>query len=315
MSFRLSCFGPNSHYFWSEITFDECVKLIGYRDDGVEEQSSAVQLTVTRGESIDNEEEEETYIVVISNMRDDEPAIKRVFHNLVSVRNLAKTLLFALEQVRIEEKEEIKYINDPSPSILCDSFDPLSLFTTSLLVNKERYSIREIEVYLHCRSHPDPFVHCSPEQQEYMMWYFHRHKTGTYKSGTFKGLDLTLGSNGIFFGVLIRAIADPSGTVIEGPCNVVDHILEKYGISDISTFTKGDSLSAVGNRRNFLLLTDHPTENKFDVYSGPRIGLNKDKDTDYATRRYRFVTDIGKIKKQKKSLCLHTSSLAFGDDE
>ena len=61
-------------------------------------------------------------------------------------------------------------------------------------------------------------------------WYFHK-KGGTYKSGSFKGMDLACGDkeSNVFAGLLLRAIIDSSEKLIEGPCLVVDKILELNG--------------------------------------------------------------------------------------
>jgi len=62
------------------------------------------------------------------------------------------------------------------------------------------------------------------------VWYFHR-KGGTYKSGSFKGMDLACGdkAGNVFAGLLLRAVIDPLDKLIEGPCLVVDKILELNG--------------------------------------------------------------------------------------
>ena len=69
-----------------------------------------------------------------------------------------------------------------------------------------------------------------PRQTSCGVWYFHR-KGGTYKSGSFKGMDLACGDKdkNVFAGLLLRAVLDPSDKLIEGPCLVVDKILEMNG--------------------------------------------------------------------------------------
>ena len=66
-----------------------------------------------------------------------------------------------------------------------------------------------------------------PRQATCGKWYFHK-KGGTYKSGSFKGMDLACGDkeSNVFAGLLLRAIIDSSEKLIEGPCLVVDKILE-----------------------------------------------------------------------------------------
>ena len=67
-------------------------------------------------------------------------------------------------------------------------------------------------------------------QGSYGVWYFHR-KGGTYKSGTFKGMDLACGDQeqGVYAGLLIRAVVGAAGELVEGPCLVVEKILELNG--------------------------------------------------------------------------------------
>ena len=65
---------------------------------------------------------------------------------------------------------------------------------TIIVSNTVEYRIREIEFYLRSDDHQDEYTHCNQDQTEYGKWYFHKFKNGTYKVGTFKGLDLTLGS-------------------------------------------------------------------------------------------------------------------------
>jgi len=37
-------------------------------------------------------------------------------------------------------------------------------------------------------------------------WYFHRYGSKGYKSGTYKGLDITFGQDSMYGGILIRSI-------------------------------------------------------------------------------------------------------------
>ena len=63
----------------------------------------------------------------------------------------------------------------------------------------------EVEVYYHAADHPDPFAHRDPAQLHVGRWYFHR-TGGTYRGGSFKGLDLAFGGSAAHAGVLIRGI-------------------------------------------------------------------------------------------------------------
>ena len=61
----------------------------------------------------------------------------------------------------------------------------------NLIVAGEKYRLVEIEFYCYAEEHPDVFTHREELQKEFGIWYFHRN-AGKYKSGSFKGLDLTL---------------------------------------------------------------------------------------------------------------------------
>jgi hypothetical protein len=55
----------------------------------------------------------------------------------------------------------------------------------------------------------DEYTHCNDDQLKYGYWYFHKFPNGSYKGGTFKGLDITLGNNkDKYCGILIRSIYD-----------------------------------------------------------------------------------------------------------
>ena len=172
-----------------------------------------------------------------------------------------------------------------------------------LLVNKKSYRLVEIEFYLNCKAHKDVYTHGDPDQLLMHTFYFHKHKTGTYKSGTFKGLDLTFGSahNKAYFGILIRSIQLIStGEIIEGPCNTVNRILQEYQMASIMDFTNGESLNILSNNRKFILKTSNKLAKK-EIFAGPRIGLSNTYPT-YQNKPYRFATDQDKLKKKKTSL-------------
>src|SRR5277367_1311595 len=77
-----------------------------------------------------------------------------------------------------------------------------------LVVGVKEYRLGEIEFYINNTKHSDKYTHGDKNQKTYGKWYFHRYPNGAYKSGTYKGLDLTLGDKDTYFGVLIRSIYD-----------------------------------------------------------------------------------------------------------
>lgn len=174
---------------------------------------------------------------------------------------------------------------------------------SALLINNKYYRIIEIEFYLKSDNHPDLYTHCDKDQLRLHTFYFHKFKTGTFKSGTFKGVDITLGDKKTktYFGILMRSIQDTeTGCVIEGPCNVVNHILKKYKCESIIQFLNDESeLNIFNNERNFTIVNyDYDSQS---LWNGPRIGLG-DKYPKYRYNSYRFVLDKIYIKKLKSSL-------------
>lgn len=169
-----------------------------------------------------------------------------------------------------------------------------------LQIGNVPHRICEIEFYLRNDKHLDLYTHSHDEQQMYGTWYFHRHTNGTYKGGTFKGLDFTLGCRGSSFSVLIRSITDGT-TMIEGPCNVVNYILKTLGMTSIMNLTVGGVLDCFSPVSGFYLFPF--VTSKQPIYAGKRVGLS-DKYPDYRDRMYRFLIFKDHIKKQKTGLQL-----------
>src|ERR1043165_4334096 len=86
---------------------------------------------------------------------------------------------------------------------------------TQLIVGKQPHRFVEAEFYYYNDQHPDVFAHRDPLQLHVGRWYFHRTR-GTYRSGSFKGMDLTFGDGKAFGGILIRSIERPDGILIDG---------------------------------------------------------------------------------------------------
>lgn len=171
-----------------------------------------------------------------------------------------------------------------------------------LKVNKKIFRIIEIEFYLKCTNHDDLYTHCNPDQLLMETFYFHKYKN-TYKSGTYKGMDITLGDKktNCYFGVLIRSIKRvKTGETIQGPCNVVNRILLEYGCSSIMEFTNGENFSITENPRNFIVVPTHKMEIK-SIAIGPRIGLSE-KYPELRKKNYRYVTHREIIIKEKTKL-------------
>lgn len=163
------------------------------------------------------------------------------------------------------------------------------LYNRYLVINNIKYRITEIEFYIHCDNHIDPFVHKNEDQKTYGKWYFHKYPNGTYKSGTWKGIDITLGNESTYFGVLIRGIYSDESGYIEGPCRVVNHILKSYNCDSVDQFTNKELLDITNNKHNLVLINrDKDTLDHNTIYNGPRVGLKETKDSFWANIKYRY---------------------------
>lgn len=191
---------------------------------------------------------------------------------------------------------------------------------TVLVVNGVDHRIMEIEVYLDTADHVDRYTHRDKDQGSPARWYFHRQSGGSYKGGTYKGLDITLGfatpRPDTFGGVLIRSIQ--SGTrgglngvdgVVEtvGPCLVVDYLLRETKCTTITDLvaeigTKTASLDVGVESKVYL--RPAPALARLPVFRGPRVGLSY-KYPELAVRDYRFLTNIGSVTKYKPSLAVN----------
>jgi hypothetical protein len=185
-----------------------------------------------------------------------------------------------------------------------DDFKTLAntlLNQTILVANQKRYRLCEIEFYFTNPTHNDPYTHCRDEQSKTGLFYFHRYQTGTYKSGTYKGVDLTLGHPGTYFSVLIRSIMDLSTTVLtEGPCRSVNLLLEQFGCHTVAEFADGKHVPLSFYDQQYGLYIVHDSMlPAYPLSSGARIGLSQRSDdiTDYRTKSYRFAIMAERIKK------------------
>lgn len=173
------------------------------------------------------------------------------------------------------------------------------------------YRMCELELYLTDSSHPDPFTHCDDHQMTDQCWYFHR-KGSSYKEGTFKGLDITLGISGVrHCGILIRSIREytsdgktwcATDNFIEGPCNSVNELICGSSVKDFLRNVTHVPMSIYNNVMDIVVIAADLS--KEDIYAGRRYSLS-DKTVDPANFRnapYRFVIMTKKIKKQKSDL-------------
>jgi hypothetical protein len=185
-----------------------------------------------------------------------------------------------------------------------------------LLVGGEPHRFSEIEFYWHSPDHPDLFAHRDPIQLECGRWYFHR-TNGVYRSGSFKGVDLSFGSGGAHGGILIRGLRGPSGDFIDGPSLTVDHLLKLSGAGTVPVLDKVIGTKQAWEAGNPLFLeAAEPDETQ--VFRSPRVGLSLKKSrpgsphSRFLMRNYRFLSAPKGISKGKLHmvLALHAQGLS-----
>lgn len=192
-------------------------------------------------------------------------------------------------------------------SAICDHNNFLTI--SDILMNKSvlivkgvRFRLCEIEYYYRNNEHNDEYVHGMEEQKKFEGFYFHK-KGNSYKSGTFKGLDITFGSEDKYFGVLIRSMLEiDNDNFIEGPCRCVNRILELFGVADVKTFMINNKFTeqlGLYDEHNGLYLKEDDTLVSENIFGGMRVGLSN-KYPDYLERPYRHAIFIKRIKKQKR---------------
>lgn len=173
-----------------------------------------------------------------------------------------------------------------------------------LCVGDARWRVTEVEGYVSAPGHPDPFTHADVAQNSLGRWYFHR-TGGTHRGGTFKGVDLTFGGDGVCAGMLLRAAVTDRGERVDGPSLLVDAMLRATGHGTVSSLARAcdegahDALS--------LVLRDSPRGDA--VYAGPRVGLSLRRAVSaervfFLPRPYRFVVDPRGARKGRLHLAL-----------
>lgn len=130
----------------------------------------------------------------------------------------------------------------------------------------KHYRVSEIEFYFNDYStHQDTFTHGDEMQRQTGKWYFHKQNGMAFKSGTYKGLDLSFGKGdkavgGILFRAMMPVTIKDSKAVpmhskadfIEGPCLLVDRILSDATPEESKSF----DLVALHKHANFSATCD-----------------------------------------------------------
>jgi hypothetical protein len=182
---------------------------------------------------------------------------------------------------------------------------------------RQAVPLRRTRSLYYGEGHPDPFTHRDPLQYQNGRWYFHR-TGGEYRSGSFKGVDLTFGDGTAMFGVLVRTIVAADGTVIDGPSLTVDHILGLTGTPDVPTLDRQVAGRPVWDASSPLAVRESSEPRGQTVYRTARVGLSLKRSrkgrTDtpmYVMRPYRYLTEPRAIGKGKPQLvcALHQTGL------
>lgn len=178
-----------------------------------------------------------------------------------------------------------------------------------LVVAGDRYRFAELEMYYSGWGHSDLFAHRDPVQLEDGRWYFHRTR-GEYRGGSFKGLDLALGDGASFFGILIRTVVAADGTMLDGPCVTVDHILAKTKTASVAALDGVINGRSLWDTTSPLHVVEAEKPRDAAVWSCSRVGLSlkkakgKPDAPKFVARPYRFLTEPSGISKGKPHLVL-----------
>ncbi|MDC3952404.1 helix-turn-helix domain-containing protein [Polyangium jinanense] len=192
----------------------------------------------------------------------------------------------------------------------------------TLFIAGTPHRLAEIEFYWYGPGHQDPFAHRDPIQVNAGVWYFHR-QGGTYKGGTYKGVDIAMGRKpDTYIGILIRSIVDPaSGTLIEGSCTCVDHVLLRTGKESVAALA-GSFEGSIDPRQGSPLYLAHedPRGGAAEVFDSPRVGLTLKKGATperraFLGRPYRFTTEPARTKKGRPHLVVRLHQKGFSDEE
>ncbi|MCU0657732.1 MAG: helix-turn-helix domain-containing protein [Polyangiaceae bacterium] len=186
----------------------------------------------------------------------------------------------------------------------------LLLNGTTLVAGGVPHRLTEIEFYLNGLCHKDTFTHGDPMQKRGGFWYFHR-TAGQYRGGTYKGLDLAIGNEQLFGGVLIRGVEqlEPLPRLLDGPCVCVDHLLALNGAPSIEQlvgrFDVRLDRPEAGDSPLFLEAAASPRSQP--VFACPRVGLTLKRSAGedrqrFLVRPYRFLSEPRAIKKGKPNL-------------
>jgi hypothetical protein len=147
-------------------------------------------------------------------------------------------------------------------------------------------------------------------QLHFGRWYFHR-SGESYRGGSFKGVDVTIGDATAFGGMLLRGLETPDGTIIDGPSLLVDHLLRMTGTNTVAELDAAIGEKPVTDADSPLLLVPHADVPR-SVWKSLRVGLSlkrqvfrpDDPAVGFLLLRDRYLTEPRRTKKGKPHLVL-----------
>jgi hypothetical protein len=154
---------------------------------------------------------------------------------------------------------------------------------STIIINKAKYRIAEIEFYLKSDMHNDKYTHAHKLQKKSGRWYFHG-----------SGIDITFGNSDMFGGILIRAIYNCNNDIKEaeryiyGPINVVTELF-----SNLDSISKGNFDFGIIEEDSFQ---------KEVIIKAPRVGLNQTKQPEKYNSLYRFLIMPKKKHSEKRRI-------------
>jgi len=194
-----------------------------------------------------------------------------------------------------------------APGVAETWFDAIAeklLNGATLRAGGKAHRLVEVEFYLHGAEHPDPFAHRDPLQLQCGRWYFHR-TAGAYRSGSFKGLDLTFGDGTMHGGVLLRGLETEDGTLIDGPSLLVDHLLKLTKAASVRVLDSMIANRAAWDASSPVRLEDTDSARTQPLFRCGRVGLtlknarNKPAATRFILKPYRYLSEPRRISKGK----------------
>lgn len=177
-------------------------------------------------------------------------------------------------------------INDENDHTTLRSFRTIAemlMNNYKLQIGNVFYRVTECEFYYHSYSdrHRDPYAHGHNRQKQTMgEWYFHG-----------SGLDITLGNETGYGGILLRGIAAVKREytiprredAINGPLKICTEFFSQLGSVELSGKIDFGFVN-IEKEKMGASMPDTP------VFAVPRIGLDKNKDRIFADRPYRFLS-------------------------